>query len=211
MAIARLVVNDVVQVILRANVSSQVNLNVLHYRVTTSTGAATYFEQMDAIAAEMGTPGGVGIVGETSRLQSEDYLYDWVQTQKVGPVRSLYTRTALGAPGTVVEPCNAVNVSAVITKQTEIPGRGFSGSFHIGGLPPSAYEFGQLTNATIVQMNVICAALAADLSLLAGALRLTPVCFSQTGGIGGETNTIVNCFPQPQLRTMRRRTLGLGS
>lgn len=210
MAINPIVVGDIMQAIIRGRVNGQVNLNVLHYRCTKSPTGTNYFIQTENLGRIIGGPAADSIVSTWLPNIGKNATIDWVQTQRVSPIRSIYTRFPVGAPGTNAADCEAQNTAAVLTKQVDRVGRGRVGSFHAGYVPPAFQLRGLLTVAGTVEYTKLADKLNA---LLVGPLdgaEYEPVTFEPTAPVGFNFSKIVNVFVQPEVRVMRRRTVGLG-
>lgn len=210
MAVPRLAAGNVVQVVFFTTVNAQQCLNVLHYHVKEASGVKPYFEQLDAIMTAVGDTGAATIGKALMESMSEDARMVWIQAQCVGPDRRPFARQAIGMDGTIVEPCNAQNLSAVITKQVEVPGRGASGSFHVPGLPVTAYAFGDLDAVYVNKLLTLAERINTTVTAIAGELVIEPVTYQKSAEGPGTFNRIINAFPQTTLRVMRRRTVGLG-
>jgi hypothetical protein len=156
--------------------------------------------------------GGGGNILETKLLALLPTSYQLVRwtAQKIFPQRFRLVTQGRAVPGTNVGLCNAPNQAAVITRATPLAGRSMQSSLHIGPLPQDALTQ-TAGNLTFGYQAILANLAGACLTPLAG---VTPI-FSALAAIYHKgsnpffTNLSV-AFGQLTIRTMRRRTVGLG-
>lgn len=210
MAIPRIDVGNVIQVVMRGKANGQVNLNVLHYVVTKRPETDQYGIALTNLADQIAGVQAGTLTSAMINMMGTNCTLDNVQLQRVSPQRSLYIQVPIGQDGLNPSQVTAQNVAAVITKQVERAGRGRVGSFHMGYVPPVFYVNGNLTAAAVPGYQAVANFLQKVIETPVDAGEYTPVTFDPNAPLPERTNIIVNCFPQITLRVMRRRTVGLG-
>lgn len=201
-----LAVGDIVQATIHSSAADQILLNVLHYRVTTAIGD-TYVNQMEAIAEAIGNA--VGSIGaQMVGMMSQDATLRGVDTQRVASTRSPFFRLTVDAPGIVNTPCPSPNVALSVTKRCVNSGRGFNGRFQLGGIPEGVASNGRFEAAYMTDAQTLATRLAAKLDVGIVNEALEPVIWRGPGHLA--FRDIMQWIPQDTVRTMHRRTVGLG-
>lgn len=210
MAIPKIAVGDIVQVIIEGVCENQRTLNVLHYKAAVGLPETEYFVALQELCEAVGENPTTGIVPKMLPLMGPNARIQRIQAQRVYPQRDLYTRLEIDQGGEHVDDCDATNVAAVITKRGEHVGRGKSGTFHLGGLANTTYALGNITGpATALLVDL--ADKLNDPQMTSGAEPVfKPGLFNPTAGAGSNWNEIVATDPMKTLRVMRRRTVGVG-
>lgn len=210
MPIGRLVVGDIVQTIIESEVLGQRCLNVLYYRARSGMPTVTYFEAMDALndAVLNGTVS--SIVEAMVPLMGDNTKVKRVQSQRVYPSRDIYVRMAANVLGTVVELCRTPNIAFVITKTSELSGRGRNGSFHLAGVTDQHYTAGYVTEVGIGLLNTLGDKINDPQVADGGEFVFEPGMYHPGAGAGFNWHYMVGTNSQETVRVMRRRTVGLG-
>lgn len=202
-------VGDVMQATIGYKAAGQQLLMVRHYVCANLPVTPDYVAQLDLFVGELGIGGNVNLVGALADCLHADAEITFIQVQQVGPIRRFYRRSAVSAFGTFAgDEYFPPNTSAVITLQPNNPGRGRSGSVHVGGLSTLAGTNEGLLSA---DLNVVLEALAE--TVLRGVGGVAPANYWKPVMYQPDeetTNAIVGFALQPTLRVMRRRTVGLG-
>lgn len=205
-------IGDIVQVVLQSDVISQTCLNVLYYKCFTLPTNTSYGVAMDALANTVYSGAGTGTLAEPFvAALANNCALEGVQVQRVYPQRDYYLRVSIESIGAQADNCTATNVSGVINKRADRAGRGRHGSFHMPGVPYSAYSNGRVTDEYTGALNTLGAALSNGQILVSGSNYVwQPILW--TPGNSGETNysRIILCEAMRTLRVVRRRTVGLG-
>lgn len=203
-------VGSVWEVTLKSTVAGQKCLNVLHYVVETESSETSIVAESLQLAEAIGAGGAVGPAFEDCLAQNE--TFDEIVAQCVkDTLGTRYARQVLDVenPGGFAADCTTPNVSAVITKRTSFSGRWAVGSFHMPGVPATAYVGGMITDATYLgALGVLAAELVQNQTTTSGG-EYTPVIYHPDGAHGGFT-LLLATEVQEVLRVMRRRTVGLG-
>lgn len=178
-----------------------VNMNVLVSDIETSI-----------IKQVRGGAGGTNVLeGAYLALLPADYTLDFWQAQIIGPNRFVPVTVNRGTVGTHASGTEASNQAAVITLRTDKAGRNQVSNKHIGPIPQGA---------TVQNNGLVQAAYDALLTTLKTGLlsTLTDVNYGASWRpvINHHTKPIISSDPLTSglngttLRTMRRRTVGLG-
>lgn len=201
--------NDVMQMTLGYIVQGQQCLLTRHYYLKNAPADTDY----DTWLADMINAwliGTVPISPTMAALQDTDVVQNFIMCQKVYPQRWYYLRIPQSIPGTNVtgNPLPS-NVAVTITLQPENPGRGRSGSAHIGGLTTEALtDSGRVSNATQGLMNDLAEQLNNGIGGVSPNNYWAPCMYKPSGTT--RINPVISFTLQDSMRVMRRRTLGLG-
>lgn len=202
-------IGDVIQVTLGYVAQAQQCLVVRHYTLANLPADIDYESWLDQIMNGwlLGPP---GVVDLLKKCLHSAVRINFIQAQGVFPTRRFYKRLSQDIPGTNagIEPMPPNN-AITLTLQTDIPGRGRSGSNHVGGLSSTCYT---------------------DDGFVEGAYKTTVQAYGDSlpKGIGGvapnnywkactfnkikvpHTNLVRGAVVQDTMRVERRRTVGLG-
>lgn len=156
---------------------------------------------------------------DMAALMSNEVDIHTVTMQVIYPTRYVKLSVDVVIPGANAFTCNAQNLAAVFTKRGVQANKQNVGSFHLGGIPNNMSVFGELNKVNYsVPLGVMADTLAAQFADAGAGVTYTPVIANRTTVIvDGKPHTritnwkVINeAFVQPQTRTMRRRTVGLG-
>lgn len=196
----------IVQVVLRSNMNQQVMLNVLHYKFSKVGGANDYVVVMQDLGTELAKAGSLcekfsqAVHSTTNLLQ--------LDLQPVFPQRLTAFTKPIGLIGTQLGVAAPQNVSAVIEKLSDIAARFGRGSFHLGGLAAQNFANGVLNDAFKTNsLTPLAVEINKERDLANGGSCLA-VLWNKSNA---NRATPMNGFKvMPEVRTMRRRTIGVG-
>lgn len=188
-------------------VNGQRCMNILGYRCTAESTEADIAEETLNLAAAMNAVG--GIIPKLVACQSNDALITQVTAQAIRETRYARQVVDIGQAGGVAEDCTAQNLSAVIIKRTAFAGRWAVGSFHVPGLPVTAYVNGAIEPVYKASVVDLAAQLLVPVVIPIVGGTYEPVLIHPVGEHGGST-FLTSTEVQDELRVMRRRTVGLG-
>jgi hypothetical protein len=201
-------VGDIVQVTIETNTDATVNLNVLHYRCLTPPTDPAYLPALQELATSVAAVG-TGILPAMAALMDDRMYISGVRCQRVRPQRDFFYRLATLQSGTIVGGAAPPNTALSITKKTEEVGKGFSGHFQLGGLSVTLFsDFGVFTAPAIALATELGNAIAAKRVKVGGGADVWQPCMLSVAQPG--YHDIRVCSPRSQIRTMHRRTVGLG-
>lgn len=141
-----------------------------------------------------------------------NYALDFATCQVIAPTRQRANRRTINSLGSVVPNATSSNQSSAITLYTPLAGRKYVATKHVGPLGRDQYALGELT----VGQKALNDDLAIELTNPVGAAPFVnglyrPVIFHKNALPGQPYYTyITGRIVQSTLRTMRRRTVGLG-
>lgn len=213
-------VGAIVELRINYEVNDQSCYNILHYFAEGSGAGIDIPDLQLAFCTYMAEEVDGRLVKEMRDMMSSDAVVVQLFAQQVYPTRYRSSRLLVGDLGLVLTPSTAQNVAAVVEKHGMLAARSAVGSFHLGGLPSSFYSAGELVEDAQTQLTVIA-------NLLKNAVTVpgeqgatyTPCILNKTPipntnpvryQISGGTE-ITGAIPMTTLRTMRRRTKGVGT
>lgn len=141
----------------------------------------------------------------------QDVSMNFAQFQIIYPTRYAYVRgVGFTGTGSVVGGTLPQNVAAVITLRSDLSGRNQISNKHIGGVPATFTENGEVTTDAIEDYQLVQAALLSTVNVgdAPDTFALIPVIYHK-GGLT-TSDTLVTGSVQNTIRVMRRRTVGLG-
>lgn len=210
---------SIVEVRIKYDVNDQKCFNVLHYFAEGSAPGVDIDTIQLAFGQYLSEDIDGRLVREMREIMSSGVQVEEVQVQQVFPTRIRSSVTEVNDVGQIASPADAQNVAAVIEKHGAFANRKNIGSFHLGGLPVSSFSNGELTNAFHLSL-VALGNLLKNAIIVPGVTGATytpcilnkepvpgsdPVRYVISGG-----TEIVGCVAMETLRTMRRRTKGVG-
>lgn len=130
--------------------------------------------------------------------------------QLVHPVRRAFLQRLVGETGSDPTAVLPPNAAMAITRRTSDSGRWAQGTLHLGGLSAEGYDpaTGRWLQAWIDQGNVIGGLYASAWAAAVGETQWEPVLWSPPRAAPG--SLILSAQAQETVRTMHRRTVGLG-
>jgi hypothetical protein len=106
---------------------------------------------------------------------------------------------------------NTGNVAFTLTRVGPLAKRNNISSFHLPGCSDETISGGgQWTPAFLLAAAPLAVLLAENQVLTAGAAILSPVIWHRKLVPAGQSAQVLQCFGQPTIRVMRRRTIGVG-
>jgi len=189
-----------------------------HYMYLSGSAVADAITATNGLLSIVSNTTTNALLNNMAAAQSNQVNYDSVSVQIVFPDRFLKFSTDIPKTGALVGGCEAQNVAGVITKQTAFAGRDAVGSLHLGGLPSSTFNAGLITTAQKTRLTVIGTSMLADINDTSNAILWTPILLNKEPipdtdpvrfRIKGGT-LLYTILVQPEIRVMRRRTVGLG-
>lgn len=204
---AGLNINDVIEITYEGILITQTTLSVLHYFVDTPSTDANYLSAMTHLLGNF-KAGAVSPTIAYLAACAQNYEMITLKGQVVYPTRKAYVRINVGLPGLIGTDCTAPNLAGTITKRTSVGTRKGVGSLHMPAIPPSGYSGGLITGGQRTLYAAVQACLLNPFTDTGETTVIEPCLWSRSspGTVLGLTATAL----QPQVRTMRRRTVGVG-
>lgn len=202
-------VNDIVEVSYRGQCEGQLILNIWHYQVSGSTSQSSDIADNTTLAQFLrAQTQEFQITKEYLDLHPINYTLDFVRAQKIWPTRSRYGQSFSGLAGFWPTVSNNTNTAATITKQGTGGNRWSTGSIHIGPIAQDGHDRGNLTDPIMAAMDSFAQAYRLTFTTPANNITYRPVIYNP--GRTPNFELVLALLYQPEVRTMRRRTLGLG-
>jgi len=132
-------------------------------------------------------------------------FYQWIH-----PIRYAYITKGVdaNAVGGVATPSMPPNMSQAVTRQTNYAGREEVSTLKLPGLPIDAVLDGFITDLHLAKLNAFGAESCKQIVLGSGS-KMIPIPWNKTSP--GTANTLINSYAHNTVRTMHRRTVGLGT
>lgn len=209
---------QIMEIIYRYHVNEQICMAVFHYKTNQEYTGVDEIDVTNEMLGKVSTVSTNTLLNNMASCQSSDVSYLDVSCQIVFPTRFLKFAAPITKAGSVGVSCTAQNVAAVITKQTRNAGRNAVGSLHIGGLATSLYSGGLATVTLKTSMAFVLSSMLSNIDLATSTTTWLPCLANRTVivvegkkhyPIVGSTELYTGKI-QPELRVMRRRTVGLG-
>jgi len=201
---------SVLEVRINGEVFAQKCMTVLHYRVIGASsldpGGPEETDFLDTIS--IGAP--FDIMSAYTSCQGATYLNTRMDAQYVASTRYVNVSKVIAEPGLRVGAVTAQNVSAVVTKRTVFAGRDQVGSYHLPGIRASDYASGKLVAGLITDLGTLNGVLAQNVISTVGGGEYQPVLYHRGEIAPNNVDVITQWVVQDSIRTMRRRTLGVG-
>jgi len=205
---------DVVQISAVGQCLGQRIMMVLHYSVDVNVPNLPDAQVVDSMLLRVRGGVGGGDVLESKYLAclAENYTLDAWWGQKLAPTRYRKRVSIRAVPGTLSGDALTANICAVITKQTELSGRRFIGSAHVGP-PPTEVTYvdnGLITTALAIPLGTFANALLDPLQDLTLGYTAYPCLYHPDLTPPFDTTAIEDTTSQDTVRVMRRRTVRVG-
>lgn len=204
-------VQSVVEHIIRGEQDGQTTMTVLHWRVACDNAPDMLIKVNEALQALDEAARGVdGIHSAITDSRSADWKNTYSQWQVLVPERLPYIRFHDAAPGGVAGASLPSNSSVVLVKRGPAAGRHNRGAIHLPGVPVAHTEDSRLNAAGMGAMAALSAIVPEWLQVMVGGriLEAYPIIYDREAAI--LSADIIDCTPVPEIRTMRRRTVGRG-
>lgn len=205
---ALLAVNDIVRVTLFGSQASQRILNVLKLRVTVAPTGLNIFDQLTNLAAKLADTVNGPMLPAWVPLVGPAFSFDKVRCQRQWPIRSIYGEALIGQNGTSADQTNTPNQAISVEKRSSVPGRKGVGRVQVAGIPATVFFDGVFTPGYITDVGTAFQFLKTDFTVTADSGKYRWCLFS--GGVPPDIDDIIDVNPKPEVRDMRRRTVGLG-
>lgn len=201
-----LIVNDKVRLTVIGTLFGQSIQNVFDYQIlVNSTQGDTSIALADmAQAFFQGTNPGLSMLA----CQSPQYVNTGVRAQVITPARSRFILDPTGEPGTHPSDCTVPNIAATITKYGPFGTRSNIGSTHIAGIPDGVVSAGTFVPAYQTLLNTFASRFTNIFTVPAETTEARMVIFQTATPLN--TRAVVQAVARTTVRTMRRRTLGVG-
>lgn len=211
--------NTIVEVRIVYSVNGQTCMNVTHWDPEDNAAGWTPLEAEEELATAIRDQGEGGLLKEMRDFMSQDAVVTEIQVQAIWPTRFRTFALPINLAGVVAQDCTAQNVQGSIEKFGEIADRHNIGAFHLGGVPVTAYDAGELTGAAVAQLGNVATALMTPITTAnAPVTTYNPVILNKEKTIvDGKPHyeiigfsRVYGATAKTELRVMNRRTVGRG-
>jgi len=205
--------SDTILVTIWSRLFEQQLMTTLHYRFFTSgTPTDSVDQQLKAFADKLSIVGaGATPLTETMRLCTPSNIdFDRITTQRIKPTRSVYAEAAFEVSGVLDDNALTANVCASITKRSLAPGRKGVGHTQWPPLGSATYASGSLIGGFrtgVLTDFAEALELSIDIGAAGEAWTAIP-CLPAGGSVSAYD--VTTAVPRSTVRTMHRRTVGLG-
>lgn len=202
--------DDVLEVSIEGIQANQRTLNIRHYRVAVQSATpdplAEQQEFLDILSSV--APGGLALT--YLNCCSFDYRIATMRVQRISPARFPFISKQLDELGRIGETSPGPLVAGVIDFGTGLVGRKQRGSIHVPGVTQTAANNGNLGIAQRALYNALGLQLRARIINPVSGGEYQPVIFHRVPIGAGTFDDITSHKVQPEVRVMRRRTVGVG-
>jgi hypothetical protein len=199
--------NGVVELTVRGTLLNQTFLSIFHYRVATQSTIQSVPLESLQFAQHMATIAPGSFIQSYADLIPSNATVLEVRAQEIFPLRWAPRSVPLSLPGSGLG-TTVSNLSAVITKRTDLAGRKFRGSVHVP-LSPANVADGEVNAGYKALMVAFSADLVSAQTVATGGGVYQPAIYHRFDPNNPSTD-VVEGLPQDTARVMRRRTVGLG-
>jgi hypothetical protein len=153
--------------------------------------------------------GAAGYLGGWRTLMSTDFHFNFVRAQRLKPQRDVYRQISAASVGIDIRTASTANTCMSITKRTATIGRHGVGRIQLAGLPVGEISNGNWSDAIRGSVSDVFDDLLGPLTTTTTSTQFTPVVWDSKN-IGATPHAIIEVDTQATVRTMHRRTVGLG-
>jgi len=210
MAVTPLPQGTIVQVRIVQSLYGQRVLNVLHYRADGNPGTTVnYVTWMNQLSGSLTADD--RLVDRMRQCQSNDVLIERIVCQPVYSLRLAGASNGINMTGAYQAAARTPNVAASISKETVFASRKGIGRVQLAGIPSAVYAEGYITDASYKNLlGDFAAELLYSHIVVNGANEVifTPCLWSPK--TAQTSYDVVGATVRTTVRTMRRRTVGVG-
>jgi hypothetical protein len=204
-------VGSILEITVEWTAFAQKALNVLHYKVETESSTTGVVSETIEAANAFLSPGALGetlLDAIPTNVTMANVYAQFIR----GTGAQRFARQVVDGLGAGVFTGTALtlNVAATFTKRTTFSGRWAVGSLHLPGVPSIAMDNGVISDAGYEnELDDIKVQMLEPLEGAIGGGVYVPVILHPVGEHGGSTELFAVDW-QPEVRTMRTRTIGKG-
>lgn len=203
-------INDVYAITAFCRLFGQRVMNTLHYTTATISAIADQVILQDLLNQVRGGIGGAGVLeGEYMALFPSTYVLERWRVQKIRPTRTAFMEYTRNVSGTFVGTIETANIAASITKRTVLAGRKYIGRCQLVGPPNEGMNGGLVDTGSAWYTAFSNWGAAMKSTLTDSGTGVYAPCIHHKDPADPPTAWITS-EPQLTVRTMHRRTLGLG-
>ena len=199
-------IGSILEVAIEGELFGQQIMTLFHYILESGTIGDGRQLALDALAA-LQAPGGLWT--DYLLCVSQDMVNISMSAQWIAPTRYAYVTSAVGAAtGGLAQASLPPNVSVALTKTCNNAGRHYVGTIHMPAVAKTSQDEGVIDAGAVVVYTQLAEDVPESI-VLGGGTELTPAIYNRAAY--ALSPIITACQVQNTLRTMHRRTVGLGS
>lgn len=204
------VIGDILEVTAEGLILGQTTLSVLHYVVgQTPTQNDPILSQAAVLALINGGASDLSVPYRGCCGTSFQLTRWWAQY--IWPTRYIKSTSFVGLNGNFGGASSTSNIAGTIQKASIFAGKKNRGSLHMPGVADNQMNAGELAVALIARYTTLATALTTNIVEGGGGVgRWDPIILHRTKPLNGTYARWEHFTVHDELRTMRRRTLGLG-
>jgi len=198
--------NSVVEFTVQGRANNQTCLSIFHYLYTGTSTLGDGSLALDNLVSVLNASG--NLVGKLIQCIASNCNIDQLRAQWIFPIRYVYNTYAPYATfGAFSGTCNAPNAAAALEKRSDRAGRSNRGTLHIWGVAQEAMSAGRLGGSYTVAMQALATPVQGSVTVSSG-ITYDPIIYNRRSP--ALSPVIRGCVVHDTIRTMRRRTVGLG-
>jgi len=202
-----LVANDIIAVTYKGAYDAQQIRSILHYRCLTPGTSSTPESDLLAVAQDFASSVINPLTSKMLDCQVSTMFWEGVSAQRVYPQRTIAMTHATNFSGIVGGDGLPANSAIVLTKRTTTAGRMGTGSLHVPAVP--SMWIVKSENSNMAPYQALADQMLPQYTVTAIGLTIDPGLFNPTRP-PSFFSKLFDVFPNKQVRTMRRRTVGRG-
>lgn len=200
--------NHVMRVTYNQSLFGQRLMSVFHFVCKTSPAGGTSYAQAVQNFADRLADNAIAPLDDWLAAVAPELTFLDVRVQRVWPQRDVYFNTPIALEGTFATGCNMSIHAASVTKKTLFFGPAGVGRTQVGGIPDAVIEDGSLSASYRLQLKTAFEGFLGDITVAADGGKYRSMVWH--GFEPSEEDEVFDVFVQDSVRTMHRRTLGLG-
>lgn len=202
-------VGDIVQLTFRGTLNSQRILNTFHYRIDDlGTGAVLRWDFLDAMRTVINAAG--NLKEKFLACIASNYTMESSRYQFLYPQRMIFRDFPELSPGARAGNAVAPNLAASIERRTDVVGRTGVGRLQMPGLLAADIVLGYLSGAYATLAGTLATQMEQSLVVAPNSIIVDPSLYGVNVSGTPHWGNVIGATVQGTVRTMHRRTVGLG-
>lgn len=206
-----LAAGDLLQITYMGSLYGQQIMTVLHARCKTPpTGTPQTELVLDDLAVKISDPVTFDLTAKYMAAACDEFNFTACRVQRVKPTRSIYAEAPMTQTGHAGPGVPAANIAASIEKRSLVPGRKGVGRVQFAPLPATAIGSGYIQDAWLLGFGADFAEKLYGTFIGGPLYNSGEYRWCLPAGGADEAYDIWDALIQDTVRTMHRRTVGLG-
>lgn len=201
-------IGQIMTVTFRSRLFNQRILNVAHVRVKT-VSSLTAPGELQALASYLADSSILlSPLNLWKPIAAINFTFDEVRVQPISPASAAYKVAQINENGTNANGCTASNIAISVSLRGDAPTHHNAGRKQLAGIPDSTYNNGIFTGSYLAMVNAWATSMVGPFVVPTGMGEYV-WCLADRA-VPANYIDLTDYAPQPQVRTMHRRTVGLG-